>query len=50
LMKELKDTVLLDGVTCDGHIRVGGCPREVYHFWRETWLRPMRGGPTEQAR
>jgi hypothetical protein len=47
LMKELKDTVLLDGVTCDGHTRVGGCPREVYHFWRETWLRPVRGEPTQ---
>jgi hypothetical protein len=45
-MKELKDTVALEGVTCDGHTRLGGCPREVYHFWREAWLRlvsPRRG-------
>ncbi len=42
---ELKNTVILDGVTCDGcHILRGGCPRENFHFWREIWLRRL---PTE---
>jgi hypothetical protein len=37
---EVKNTVLLEGVTCDGcHIMRGGCPRENFHFWREIWLR-----------
>lgn len=36
---ELKHTVILKGVTCDGcHILRGGCPRETFHFWREAWL------------
>jgi hypothetical protein len=36
---EVKNTVILRGVTCDGcHIMRGGCPRENYHFWREAWL------------
>jgi len=36
---QVRNTVVLDGVTCDGcHILRGGCPRENYHFWREAWL------------
>ncbi|HYK92058.1 MAG TPA: hypothetical protein VE398_25060 [Acidobacteriota bacterium] len=36
---DLDDTVILEGVTCDGcHILRGGCPRDNYHFWREIWL------------
>jgi hypothetical protein len=36
----MKNTVLLEGATCDGcHILRGGCPRENFHFWREIWLR-----------
>lgn len=40
-MRTLKDTVLLEGVTCDGYIFPGGCSRGVYHFWREIWLRKL---------
>lgn len=37
---EVKNTVILEGVTCDGcHILRGGCPRENFHFWREAWLK-----------
>lgn len=38
-MRELKHTVVLRGVTCDGYGRWGGCPRDACHFWREIWLR-----------
>ena len=38
-LRSLRDTVILDGVTCDGHTCVGGCLRNQYHLWREIWLR-----------
>lgn len=38
-MSDLKHTVVLEGVTCDGHTVLGGCSRHVYHLWREIWLR-----------
>ncbi len=38
-MHEFKHTVILDEVTCDGHSILGGCSRDVYHLWREIWLR-----------
>lgn len=35
----VEDTVILDGVNCDGcHILRGGCPRDNFHYWREIWL------------
>jgi hypothetical protein len=35
----VEDTVILEGVTCDGcHILRGGCPKNNYHYWREIWL------------
>jgi hypothetical protein len=36
-MRELKNTVLLEGVTCDGSYRVG-CPRSSFMLCREAWL------------
>lgn len=38
-MRELRHTVTLEQVTCDGCVRWGGCPRDVFHLWREAWLR-----------
>lgn len=38
-MKTLKDTVILECATCDGHTILGGCSRDVFHYWREIWLR-----------
>jgi hypothetical protein len=38
-MREMENTVILEGVTCDGFTKLGGCPRAVYHLWREIWLR-----------
>jgi hypothetical protein len=36
-----KDCVILDRVVCSGERSVGRwfCPREIYPFWREAWLR-----------
>ena len=42
-MRELKHTVALKGVTCDGYGRWGGCPRDACHLWREIWLRRFKG-------
>jgi len=38
-LREIRDTVMLEGVTCDGYGRWGGCPRDAFHLWREIWLR-----------
>jgi hypothetical protein len=49
-MIELQNTVMLEGVTCDGcHSLRGGCPRDQYHFWREIWLRRVQP-PVEASR
>jgi hypothetical protein len=33
-----RDTVVLDGVICRG-IYHRSCPRAIYPYWREAWLR-----------
>lgn len=38
-LREIRDTVTLESVACDGYGRWGGCPRAAYHLWREVWLR-----------
>jgi hypothetical protein len=38
-MRQIGNTVILEGVTCDGHTILGGCSRHVFHLWREAWLR-----------
>jgi len=37
-MRQISNTVILDGVTCDGKAH-GGCSRTCYCFWREIWLK-----------
>ncbi len=37
-MRDLSDTVLLDGLVCNG-VCGRGCVRSNYHYWREAWLR-----------
>lgn len=37
-LRTMKNTVLLEGVMCDG-TAFGGCDRSCFHFWREAWLR-----------
>jgi len=36
-LRGMKNTVLLEGVMCDG-TAFGGCDRSCFHFWREAWL------------
>jgi hypothetical protein len=40
--RELKDTVVLEGATCDG-ICHRMCPRQSLLFWRECWLERVEG-------
>jgi hypothetical protein len=35
--RRMKNTVLLDGVLCDGW--GGACDRSCFFFWREAWLK-----------
>jgi hypothetical protein len=37
-MRQIRNTVILEGVTCDG-ISHSGCQRNCYCLWREAWLR-----------
>jgi len=40
--REIKNTVLLEGATCDG-ICHRMCPRQSLLFWRECWLEKVNG-------
>jgi hypothetical protein len=47
-MLEMKsDCVTLDGVVCSGDLslRRWFCPRAIYPYWRESWLRRVEGKP-----
>ena len=37
-MVRLNNTVILEGLTCEG-ICFRNCPRANYFYWREIWLR-----------
>lgn len=37
-VRKMKNTVLLEGVMCDGR-EFYGCGRSCFHFWREAWLK-----------
>jgi hypothetical protein len=37
-----RDTVILDGVICRGDFH-RSCPRAIYPYWREAWLRRVEG-------
>jgi hypothetical protein len=37
-LRKVKNTVLLEGVMCDGS-QFCGCDRSCFHFWREAWLK-----------
>ena len=36
-----KDCIVLDGVVCQGIYHLF-CPRAIYPYWREVWLRRVR--------
>jgi hypothetical protein len=43
MLKISADCLILDGVVCSGERSVGRwfCPRQIYPYWREAWLRPV---------
>jgi len=41
-MRVLNQTVILEGVTCDGKAH-GGCQRGCYVFWKDAWLKRLEG-------
>jgi len=41
-LRKLKNTVLLEEVICDGK-EFFNCDRSCFHYWREIWLRRVRG-------
>ena len=43
-MKEIQDTVILEGTECSGLLR-RGCARGCYPFWREAWLKRVDQQP-----
>jgi hypothetical protein len=43
-MRALSQTVILEGVTCNGKAH-GGCQRGCYVFWKDTWLRRVNESP-----
>jgi len=40
-LREVKNTVSLEGANCQCYYAVGGCPRADYIFWREIWLKKI---------
>lgn len=49
-LRKMKNTVLLDGLMCDGS-EFFGCDRSCFYYWREVWLRrvPEREGVSGRA-
>jgi hypothetical protein len=37
-IKKVRDTVILDGVNCQGTVDFGPCDRNCFFFWRKEWL------------
>jgi hypothetical protein len=42
MLRIRRDTVILDGVICTGDYH-RSCPRAIYPYWREAWLRRVEG-------
>jgi hypothetical protein len=44
--------LILDGVVCTGHNSVDRmfCPRAIYPYWREVWLKRVDGGTVPESR
>jgi hypothetical protein len=40
-LRQINNTVILEGVTCDGTAH-GGCKRNCYCLWREIWLKRVK--------
>lgn len=42
-LREVKNTVILEGVCCACVFTTGGCPRALFQYWREIWLKRVPG-------
>jgi hypothetical protein len=51
MLKIPKDSIILEGAVCSGERTAGCwfCPREIYPFWREAWVRPLENGRPSDA-
>ncbi len=47
-MRSIKNTVLLEGTTCDGTAHEG-CEASCHHMWREVWLRRVPDGDVAKS-
>jgi hypothetical protein len=47
-MRELHNTVYLEGAQCGCIYALGGCPRGEFSYWREIWLRRVRAATEEK--
>jgi hypothetical protein len=47
-VRRIRDTVLLDELRCDGSGHAG-CQAQCRLYWKERWLRPATGSPTEAS-
>jgi len=48
-MRDIANTVILEGVTCDGHTILGGCSPHVFHLWREPGCGALQTRPIADA-
>lgn len=44
-IKKVRDTVILEGVNCQGTVDFGPCDRNCFFFWRKEWLEKIEGEP-----
>lgn len=47
-MREIRDTVILEGTECDGLSR-RICPRRAFFYWREAWLERVQSASVDTA-
>lgn len=47
-VRKMKNTVLLEGLTCDG-AEFFDCDRSCFYYWREAWLRRVPAGGEEES-
>jgi hypothetical protein len=52
MLKIPKDCLILEGVVCSGERTPGNwfCPRQIYPFWREAWLRRVEESGSTESR